>query len=228
MFHVVVLAYMYTYIYIIYIVCCYLKAGGFPYGLEVGSSPTQRTSSLPSFGTGPQKRSPSRTWVGFPWGPPKVSLQTGWETVGLENPLLENPREEETDTPRKINGWNLQPSPIFLQEKWIFQPNLQGRTWNPAVNSSRGVSMGFFSRKDPWAECGVGEVEALQEAGLKPTEAASPPGNVTRFFPSETRPTGQVSPTKVSYKFQSKRTHQFLQGFNCYIVSKSMNFITEQ
>ena len=83
MFHVVVFAYVYIYIYIYdtYSLLILKIAGGFPYGLEVGSSHTQLPQK--NRGTLPQKRVTFKNNGGdLPRKPPRVSLQTGWETVG--------------------------------------------------------------------------------------------------------------------------------------------------
>ena len=118
---------VHIYIYDTYSLLILKIAGGFPYGLEVGSSPRLNFRRKNEVWTLPQKRSPLKTMVGICLGGPQGSGPPNW--LG-----------------------------------------------NRGAWKSQGKTQRRYPRKDPWAECGVGEVEALQEAvgffGLKPTEAS--------------------------------------------------------
>ena len=79
--------YIYLYIYNTYSLLILKFAGGFPYGLEVGSSPRLNFRRKTEVWTLPQKRSPFKTWWGFASGAPKgQDLQRKVNTMGLENP----------------------------------------------------------------------------------------------------------------------------------------------
>lgn len=58
----------------------------------------------------------------------------------------------------KNNGGDLPRGPPRVRTSKLVGGHTVGPTKIPRENQRR------FPRKDPWAECGVGEVEALQEA----------------------------------------------------------------
>ena len=78
----------------------------------------------------------------------------------------------------------------------------------------------FFLRKDPWAECGVGEVEALQEAAVWVEAYVDVAGSLSLPWkrnqvlpPLKLGRSGQVPNKKVSkFQLQQKNKHQFCRG----------------